>query len=70
MSGSISAANILPSGMRFAIRTLKYPVPAPISATSEARCRGRASKSSSGFCQASRSGLSNSLAHFAASSNR
>jgi hypothetical protein len=36
MSGSISAANILPSGTRLAILTLKYPVPAPMSATLEA----------------------------------
>jgi hypothetical protein len=44
---------ILPSGMRLAILTLKYPVPAPMSATIEVRFRCRASKIASGFCQAS-----------------
>ena len=36
----------------------------------EPRHESSASKICSGFCQASRSGLSNSLAHLSASSNR
>src|SRR3974377_1487932 len=37
MSGSISTANSFPLGTRLAIRTLKYPVPAPRSATRDVR---------------------------------
>ena len=51
-------------GMRLAILTLEYPVPAPTSASVEFCSRCRASRISCGFCHVSRSGSSNSLAHF------
>jgi len=70
MSGSISVAITCPSGTARASRTAKYPVPAPMSVTTIFGCSSSAASTRSGCCQASRAGLSKSLAQYSAFSNR